>query len=141
MSEKKMRVVLVTGRSIYQGTGKEKGKFGSEYEEAATSCFLDPEDARELGIREGDPVRISTAYGSLVLKARTVREGRQRGVIFLPYGPWASLLVSHETHGTGMPSLKGVEATIEPAPGEKPMSLEELLEKAYGARKKPLVPE
>jgi len=138
--ERRMRVWLVTGRSIYQGTGKEKGKLGPDYQEAVTSCFMDPEDARELGLRDGDPVRVTTSFGSLVLRARVVKEGRQRGVVFVPYGPWASMLVDPETHGTGMPSLKGVEATVEPAPGEEPMGLLELLAWAHGARKRPLLP-
>lgn len=139
--KQKLDVVLITGRSIYQGTEKEKGKLGPDYEEEASSCYLDREDARSLGVREGDPVRVSTDFGSLVLRAKILpEERRQPGVIFVPYGPWASQLVSPETHGTGMPSLKAIRATVEPAPGEKPMSLRELLEHAYGARKKPILP-
>ena len=132
---RRLEVTLITGRSIYQGTGKESGKFSDDYLTEVSSCYMDEEDARELGIRDGDPVRITTAFGSLVLRARVLKEKRDRGVIFVPYGPWASLLVSHETHGTGMPSLKGIKATVEPAPGEKPMGIMELLGQAYGARK------
>jgi len=36
-----------------------------------------------------------------------------------------------KTHGTGMPSLKGVPAEIEPAPKEKVLSLSNLLNKYY----------
>ncbi len=135
--EKRMDVVLITGRTVYQGAEKERGKLGSDYWDTVRACFLDPEDARALGVRDGDPVRVSTPFGSLVLKARVVREGRQKGIIFVPYGPWASILADPETHGTGMPSLKGIRATIEPAPGEEPLGLRELLERFYGAKKKP----
>ncbi len=136
MEARKLEVVLVTGRSIYQGTGKESGKTSPEYAEEVSSCFMDPEDARALGVRDGDPVRVTTDFGSLVLRARIVgEERRQRGVIFVPYGPYASILVSHETHSTGMPSLKGLRATVEPAPGEEPMSITELLERFYGPKK------
>lgn len=133
--ERKLTVTLITGRSIYQGTYKESGKLGRDYIEEVSTCYVDEEDARELGIRDGDPVRITTPFGSLVLRARVVKEKRNKGIIFVPYGPWASMLVNPETHGTGMPSLKGVEATIEPAPGEEPLGLEELLRQVYGPRK------
>jgi len=48
-------------------------------------------------------------------------------VVFIPYGPWASLIMNPRTHGTGMPSLKGIPAEIEPAPNEKVLSLQNLL--------------
>jgi len=138
--KRRLEVVLVTGRSIYQGTEKEKGKLKRDYEEEASSCYLDREDARSLGVGEGDPVRVSTDFGSLVLRAKLLpEERRQPGVIFVPYGPWASQLVSPETHSTGMPSLKSIRAVVEPAPGEEPMGLKELLEHAYGAGKKPIL--
>ena len=71
-----------------------------------------------------------------MLTARLLpEERRQPGVIFVPYGPWASQLVSPETHSTGMPSLKAIRAVIEPAPGEKPLGLRELLEQFYGRSK------
>jgi len=134
--KRRLEVVLVTGRSIYQGTEKEKGKLGPDYEEEVSSCYLDREDARSLGVREGDPVRVSTDFGSLVLRAKILpEERRQPGIIFVPYGPWASQLVSPETHSTGMPSLKAIRAVVEPAPGEEPLSLAELLNEYYGRLK------
>ena len=141
-SERKLEVTLITGRSIYQGTYKESGKFGRDYAEEASTCYMDEEDAAALGLRDGDPVRITTPFGSLVLRAKVLKEKRDRGVVFVPYGPWASMLVSPETHGTGMPSLKGIKATVEPAPGEEPLGLEELLRQAYGQKKPggPVVP-
>ena len=132
---KSMEVILITGRTVYQGTEKERGKLRPDYEEVASSCFMDPEDAKALGIRDGDRVRVTTDFGSLVLTARVVRDGQQKGIIFVPYGPWASILSSHETDGTGMPSLKGLRARIEPAPGERVLSLKELLERFYGPKK------
>jgi len=134
---RKLEVILITGRSIYQGTWKEEGKMGADYEDEVSSCFLDREDAQALGIRDGDPIKLTTEFGSLVLRARILpEERRQKGIVFVPYGPYASILVSHETHSTGMPSLKGLRAVVEPAPGEEPMGLMELLSHFYG-RKKP----
>jgi formylmethanofuran dehydrogenase subunit D len=36
-----------------------------------------------------------------------------------------------ETHGTGMPSLKGIPAEVEPAPKERVLSLPEILEEHF----------
>jgi formylmethanofuran dehydrogenase subunit D len=52
-------------------------------------------------------------------------------VAFIPYGPWASLIVNPKTHGTGMPSLKGIRAEIEPAPEERVLSVLDLLKENY----------
>ena len=126
-----INVKLVTGRSLYQGTYKEKGKTSDEYIRVVSECQMDPEDMRKLGIREGEPVRVKTAYGSVVLRAVKTPEGSHPGVIFIPYGPWANVVVNPETHGTGMPSYKGVDAEVEPAPGEKVLDLVELLKSTY----------
>jgi formylmethanofuran dehydrogenase subunit D len=48
-------------------------------------------------------------------------------VVFIPYGPWANVVVSPETDDIGMPSYKGISASIEPAPGKQVLGLRELL--------------
>jgi formylmethanofuran dehydrogenase subunit D len=40
-----------------------------------------------------------------------------------------------KTHGTGMPSFKGIPAEIEPAPKERVLSLHDLLNQYYGEKK------
>jgi len=57
--------------------------------------------------------------------------GPHPNVVFIPYGPWASILANPKTHGTGMPSLKGEKAEIESAPDEKVLSLQELLKSHF----------
>jgi len=52
-------------------------------------------------------------------------------MVFVPYGPWISIVVNSKTHGTGMPSFKGIAATVEPALDEKVLQLEELLRQHY----------
>jgi len=51
----------------------------------------------------------------------------KRGAAFMPYGPWSEFLVDPETHGTGMPSYKGIEAKVEPAQKEKVLTIEEIV--------------
>jgi len=127
----KLKVSLLTGRTIDQGKGKEFGKLSEEYWRSVAICEMDPTDIKELGIRENDSVKITTDYGSAVVRAVKSERTPHPKVIFIPYGPWASLIVNPKTHGTGMPSLKGIPAEIEPAPRERPLSLPELLKKHY----------
>lgn len=120
-----LEVLLNTGRTVDQGVSLEKGKTSSEYFDKVAVAFLHPEDARELGVKEGETVRVSTEFGSVVVRCRL--GNTERGSVFIPMGPWANALTSPLTEGTGMPSLKGLRARVEAVPGEKPTGLEELL--------------
>jgi len=128
----KLKVTLLTGRTIEQGVGKEHGKSSKEYLESVSICYIDPEDMKKLGIKNGTNVLVSTDYGSVVVKAVKSKRFPHAGEIFIPYGPWANVVVNPETDGIGMPSFKGVPATIEPAPEQRVLSLAELLKEQYG---------
>jgi formylmethanofuran dehydrogenase subunit D len=123
----KLRVTLLTGRTIEQGVAKERGKASREYVESVSVCYMDPEDLKKLAIKEKTNVQVSTDYGSVVVKALKSLRAPHPNVIFIPYGPWANVVVNPETHGIGMPSLKGIPAEVEPAPDEPVLSLAELL--------------
>ncbi|MFQ6065276.1 MAG: molybdopterin dinucleotide binding domain-containing protein [Candidatus Bathyarchaeia archaeon] len=127
----KLKVTLLTGRTIDQGTRREHGKLSEKYQRSVAICEMDADDIKRLGIRENDNVKVITDFGSLVV--RTVKSARapHPGVIFIPYGPWASLIMDPETHGTGMPSLKGLPAEVEPAPKERVLNLSELLKEHF----------
>jgi len=126
-----LRVSLLTGRTIRQGQGKEYGKLSERYWKSVAICELDPEDMKYLGVEENQSIKITTDYGSVVVRAIKSLRAPHRGVIFVPYGPWASLIVDPKTHGTGMPSFKGIDAIIEPAPDEQVLHLEALLKQHY----------
>lgn len=128
----KLKVTLLTGRTIEQGVAKERGKLSNEYMESVSVCYMDPEDLKKLGIKEKTNVLVSTDHGSVILKAlRSLRTPHPR-IIFVPYGPWVNVVVDPETHGVGMPSLKGIPAEVEPAPDKPVLSLEELLREEFG---------
>ncbi len=131
----KSKISLLTGRTIDQGTGKEMGKLSKEYLESVVICQMDPEDMKFLGIKENRNVRVTTDFGSVVLKAVKSARAPHPKVAFIPYGPWASIIMNPETHGTGMPSLKGIPAEIEPAPEERVLTLSDLLNKFYKEKK------
>lgn len=123
----KLRVILLTGRTIEQGVGKEQGKTSQEYLNSVAVCFIDPQELKKLGIKEKSNVLVSTKHGSVVVKALESARAPHLGVVYVPYGPWANVIVDPETDSIGMPSLKGIPAEIESA-GDKPLlDLSELL--------------
>lgn len=128
----KIKVTLLSGRTINQGTGKEHGKTSQEYYENVATCEIDPEDIRTLGLKNGTNVKISTEHGTVTVKATESKRGPHPKIIYMPYGPWVNVIVNPTTHGTGMPSYKGIPAEIEPAaPNERVLSLQELLEQTF----------
>lgn len=128
----KLKVTLLTGRTIEQGVGKEQGKTSNGYVESVSVCYIDPEDLKKLGMREKSNVLVSTGFGSVVVKTLKSRRKPHPGVVFIPYGPWANALIGPTTDGVGMPSMKGVQAEIEPAVDKPFLSFSELLEKQFG---------
>lgn len=132
MDKLKLRVTLITGRTIEQGVGKECGKSSKDYIENVSVCYMDPEDLKKLGIKEKTNVQVSTEYGAVVVTALKSKRAPHPNVIFIPYGPWANVVVDPETHGIGMPSFKGIPAYVEPAPEKPVMSLQELLKQQFG---------
>lgn len=128
----RLQVTLVTGRTIDQGVGKERGKASEVYRENVSICHIDPSDLKKLGIKEKCSVLVLTKYGSVVVKAVKSPRAPHPGMVFMPYGPWANAVVDPDTHGIGMPSLKGIPAEIQSAPEKPLLSLEELLKEQFG---------
>jgi formylmethanofuran dehydrogenase subunit D len=128
----KLRVTLLTGRTIEQGVGKERGKASEDYFESVAVCYVDREDMKRLGMKDGSNVCVSTDYGSVILKALKSPRGPHPGVIFIPYGAWANAVVDPGTDSIGMPSLKGIPAEIESAGGKAVLGLSELLREQFG---------
>jgi formylmethanofuran dehydrogenase subunit D len=114
-----------------QGRGKELGKFSKEYFENVALCELSPNDMTALGVIEGGNVKVKTAYGEIVVKTCTSKQNLPEGVAFIPYGPWANQVTDPRTHGSGMPSLKGIDAEILPALDQDVQRLETLIRDSF----------
>ena len=114
-----------------QGVGKETGKTSTKYLESVAFCEIHPKDMEKIGIKPGMNVRVTTKYGSVVVKAMLASTIDEEGKIFIPYGPYASLLTDAETASSGMPTFKGLEAYLEPALEEKILSISELVKRYY----------
>ncbi|MCW4030690.1 MAG: molybdopterin dinucleotide-binding protein [Candidatus Bathyarchaeota archaeon] len=132
MVEQKLRVTLITGRTIEQGVGKELGKGSDEYFESCAVCFMDKSDMMKLGARDGSIVRVTSKYGSVILRAQKYQWGVMPGMAFIPCGSWANAICGDETYSMGMPLFKGFPIEIELAPNEQVLPLEELLMKQFG---------
>ena len=129
---RRLRVYLLTGRTIEQGKAKEFGKTSNLYKDSVAVCYIDQSDMKTLGIKAKTPIKVSTEFGSVVVRAEKSSRSPHPGVVYIPYSPWANQVVDPETHGIGMPSFKGVPAVLEPVPGEKVKEIEELLRDSFG---------
>ena len=127
---KQIEVVLISGRTTAQGTSLEIGKTSEQYFNSVALIEMSKVDADALELEDGDPVEVSTSHGSVVVLSRR-SEGLDQGLIFFPYGPWANQVFGADTAGTGMPSFKGVRATVKPV-DRKPQTLLELVEGLRG---------
>jgi formylmethanofuran dehydrogenase subunit D len=117
---------------LRQGQGKEYGKLSERYWKSVAICEIDPDDLKKLDVKDGQSVKITTDVGSVLVRAVKSARAPHPGRVFIPYGPWANVIIGTATHGTGMPSYKGVPAIVESASsGEKVQSLKELLETHY----------
>lgn len=108
-----MKAILVTGRTLGQGLGLEMGKFSDIYYRNVATCEMNRVDMERLGMKEGELIRVSSGLGSAVLRVVKSFEEVPSGIIFVPYGPWINRIMRPETHGTGMPSFKGIEVEVE----------------------------
>ena len=102
--------ILITGRTLRQGTSLHLGKGSDEYRIEVTTVELSEHSMKKLGLREGDKVRIKSAHGSI--KAICRRSNLPSEVAFMSCGYRANLLIGSDTEGTGMPSSKGIMVEI-----------------------------
>jgi len=62
LSGRKLKVTLLTGRTIDQGRSKEGGKISPFYQESVAVCYMDPKDMAVLGVKENQNVKVSNAW-------------------------------------------------------------------------------
>jgi len=111
-----MEFILITGRTMYQGENIHR-KCSEEYMKACAICEMNPEDMKELGVKVGDVVRVSSEAGGVDVYVKP-SDGLDRGIVFIPMGPWANALIPAGTDSTGMPSFKGIRVRVEKSDGK-----------------------
>jgi formylmethanofuran dehydrogenase subunit D len=107
-----MKFVLNTGRTILQGDLIDH-KTSPRYAEATSLCYLHPLDAMDLGVTDGDRVKVRSGEGEVVLLVAEW-EGTQRGSVYVPLGLHANSIIAAETHATGMPDFKSLLVDVTP---------------------------
>jgi formylmethanofuran dehydrogenase subunit D len=121
-----LKVILLTGRTIDQGCEKERGKYSKGFIESVSICQMNPNDMKNIKIKDGDRIQVTTNSGSVVVIAKKSSRIISPGLAFIPYGPWVNMILNSKTEGTGMPLLKGIQADIMPT-NEKVQDLTNLL--------------
>ncbi len=132
MVQEKLNLILLTGRTIDQGVGKESGKSTKLYFDSTTICYMDQIDMDRLGLKNNDHIKATTDEGSVILRAVKHPRGAMPGMIYIPYGPWANVICSSKTTSIGMPSFKGTPVAVRPALNQPVLTLKELLKKEFG---------
>ena len=109
------RFILIPGRTSKQGCGVSEGKFDEGYQHEITTLQVAPADMKRMGLANGDRVRVTTDSGRQIDVAITAATGDELppGLLFIAYGDLSSQLMDGETHGSGMPTSKGFDVTLE----------------------------
>jgi len=109
----------------------EIGRDSEDYAKAVAICEISEEDMKKIGVREGYPVRLTSEFGSVVVRATKAEKPPYPGVVFIPMGLWANCLMGYQTATTGMPQFKGLKVKVEAAPGQKPLAIKELIREVF----------
>jgi formylmethanofuran dehydrogenase subunit D len=106
--------VLIPGRTSKQGCGISEGKFSKSYQTETTTLQVSAQDMQRLGLADGDRVRLASETGTVDVAVVAAKgDELPPGVLFIAYGDLSSRLMGGDTHGSGMPTSKGLDVTME----------------------------
>lgn len=106
--------ILIPGRTSKQGAGISEGKFKAGYQKEINTLLVRPADMERLGLVNGNQVRLTSEWGKIEVAVAKASEGElPPGVLFIAYGDLSSRLMGSDTHGSGMPTSKGIDVVLE----------------------------
>ncbi len=106
--------ILIPGRTSKQGCGISEGKYLEGYQSEITTLMVAPEDMERLELSEGDKVRLASETGEIEIAVKATKgDEMPPGLLFMAYGDLSSKLMGGDTHGSGMPTSKGLDVTME----------------------------
>ncbi len=109
--------LLIPGRTAKQGCGISEGKLTEGYLAETTTVRMNPEDFARIGCQDGERVLLVSQAGEAQLRVVQARPDElPPGVLFLAYGDASSRLMGGDTHGSGMPTSKGIEVILRKLP-------------------------
>jgi len=96
------KIMIVGYPDIFQTEAALKhGKFSKAYQDLSAVILLDPADLKKIDVGDGDPVKISSEYGTVVVAAKKsegdtkhdtgANEGHP-GVGYMPASVWLNIL-------------------------------------------------
>ena len=106
----------------------EAGKEKPAYRDACGIIELNSADLKKLGIWQGTNVRVTSLYGTVLVKAVEAIQNIDEGMGWIPMGPWANRVINPNTYSTGMPTFKGVMVSVVPESEGKVLSSLEVIE-------------
>ncbi len=104
-------IKIITRRDVFQASVCEEDRFGDECLELSALVVLDDAEMKRMSIKDGANVRLTSKWGSVVVRARVSPRKEQKGLGFMVNGPWVNALVSDET-SDGIPAFKDIKARI-----------------------------
>jgi formylmethanofuran dehydrogenase subunit D len=107
---------LIPGRTSEQGCGISEGKFLDKYQNQINNLQVAPGDMQRLGLSTGDRVRLTSCERGQQVEVGVIEakgDELPEGLLFIPYGDISSQLMGGDTHGSGMPTSKGIDVELE----------------------------
>ena len=106
--------IIIPGRTSQQGVGINEGKFKETYQSEISVLQVSLEDMEELGLEACDWVRVTSEQGHIEIQIKAAKKGElPAGLLFIAYGDYSSRLMGADTPGSGMPTSKGIDVTME----------------------------
>ena len=106
--------ILIPGRTSEQGCGISEGKFQDKYQQQINTLQVSPGDMKRLQLTNGDRVKLTSEGGTVEVRVTTAaKDELPDGILFIAYGDISSRLMSGDTHGSGMPTSKGLDVELE----------------------------
>lgn len=106
--------ILIPGRTSDQGCGISEGKYQEKYQREINSLQVAPGDMTRLGLATGDRVRLTSEDGQVEVNVVPAKADELPvGMLFIAYGDISSKLMGGDTHGSGMPTSKGIDVQME----------------------------
>ena len=108
----KSRLILISGRSVKQGSGISIGKESPEYQKATNVVEMNLSDMERSGLHDGDSVVLKSEFGEVSVQC--LSGDVPEGLAFIPFGLACNRLVGEETYASGMPDTKHLYVKIKP---------------------------
>ncbi len=108
----KLEILLCNARSIEQNRMMVENPDPKSYVDSTAVILMNKEDMGSRGIKNGDCVKVTTKFGSVVVKAYQTDETK-KGLALMPNGPWLNAIIDPDIDVTGSNSCYVLKASIE----------------------------